>query len=176
MEGGIVALEVRDSRNDAEVRIAALEIEAAKQFAVIGQAIGIIAVGRRKELPPCRFTGGDHITQLAVAEHLVTDEVDRGNLGPLAFHDLENEVHTVLRKLNYLGLDRGGETPAATIEFDHPGYVALHLRARIDHTRLKLHFVLQIFFTDRAVTFKGNAVDDRVFDHRDNQARAIKAH
>ena len=89
------------------------------------------------------------------------------------FVDREDQVDAVLRALDDLRIDGGGEFAVAAIELDDALHVGLHLGAREDRTRLHLHFLGQVLFGDLVVTFEHDLVDDRVFDDVDGQRRAV---
>ena len=99
----------------------------------------------------------------------VAEEVD-----PLHFRNrplvhLENEIDPVLRKLDDLGLDGGGETTAAPVDLSQPLQIRLHPRPGVDRARLELNLGFELAVVDRVVSFESHAIDDRVLDHSDDQ-------
>ena len=56
----------------------------------------------RNDSRPERF-GRDHVGQAAVAEGVVADEIDGGDLGAAAFVDLEDDVDAVFAEIDRSG-------------------------------------------------------------------------
>ena len=110
--------------------------------------------------------------QAAVEIGVVADEVDLLDAGLVAFVDLEDEIDAVVRQLDDLRIDRDVEAAAAAIDFDDALHVGLHRRPRQRAARLRLHFGLELLVLDLLVALEGDAVDDRVLDHGDDEAAA----
>ena len=89
-------------RDDLEIGIAAIEVEAAQRLLVGAQAVLVIDVVAQQERQERRALGRDHVRQAAVAEGVVADEIDRGDLGAAAFVDLEDDVDAVLAEIDDL--------------------------------------------------------------------------
>jgi hypothetical protein len=128
--------------------VAFLQIEAAQQLPIEGQAIGVEGVGRAEETPKGRFRGGDLVAQASVRERAVADEVDGLNFGGRAFVDLEHQIDAVLVQLNDLCVDRRGKSALTAIEFEYALKVALHLGAGKDHPRPQLDLGLEDLVID----------------------------
>src|SRR6185503_19005261 len=94
-----VRRQFRDRGNHFEVRIATLDLEAAKLLAVECQTIGIVIVVRREKFPPLRLFGGDLRLQSTVVEYLVADEGNPRHARGRPFIYREDEIDTVLRPL-----------------------------------------------------------------------------
>ena len=106
---------------------------------------------------------------------LVADDVDGADLGGRALDDFEHQVDAVLVELDDLGLDRGGEAPAALVQFDDPVDVAANLGAGEDLARGKPDLGLDLVVLDALVAFKDDAVDDRIFLDLDDQLAGVGA-
>ena len=117
--------------------------------------------------------GGDLPAQRVVVVHLVADEDDARDAGGRPFVDREDQVDAVLRPLDDLRIDAGGEFAVAAIKFDDALDVGLHLGAGEDHARLELHFLLQVLGRDLAVALELDLVDDRVLDHVHRQRGTV---
>ena len=100
------------------------------------------------------------------------DEADVLDAGLFAFLDLEHEIDAVVRQLDDLGIDRDVETAAAMIDFDDALHVGLHRRPRQRAARLRLNFRRELVVLGLLVALEGDPVDDRVFDHRDDDPAA----
>ena len=103
---------------------------------------------------------------------VVADEDDLLDAGLLAFVDLEHEIDAVVRQLDDLRLDADVEAAVAPVDFDDALHVGLHRRARERAARLGLHFAGELVVLELLVALEGHPVDDRVFDHRDDQPAA----
>ena len=124
-----------------------------------------------RNLPPGAFLGGDLALQRVVVENLVADEVDARDAGGGAFMDREDQVDAVLRPLDDLRIDPGGEFAVAAIELDDALDVGLNLGAGEDGARLDLDFLVEVLVRDLAVPLEHHLVDDRVFHHPDGEGR-----
>src|SRR4249920_3373604 len=106
---------------------------------------------------------------------MVSDEIDAAHTGKLALVNLEDEIDSVFRKLNDFGLDGCSEPSLPAVEIKDAFDIVLHSRPGIDDARTQLDLGIQIFVVELAVTFEGDAVDDRVFDHLNDQSVADAA-
>src|SRR5215216_4658030 len=106
--------------------------------------------------------GGDARPQIAVAEGLVADEIDGLYRRLDAFVDLVDEIDTVLRKPDDLGLDARRVITGAAIDREDALDVALDLRTCENRALLKLGFLLEILVLDLAVPLEVHSIDHRV--------------
>ena len=127
----------------------------------------------------CRKPATDMVSDVLISSFsrwsrvgLVADEDDLLDAGLVAFVDLEHEVDAVVRKLDDLRLDADVEAAVAPVDLDDALHVGLHGRARQRAARLRLHFVGELVVLELLVAFERDPVDDRVFDHRDDQPAA----
>ncbi len=161
-----------DRRQQPKIGISLGQVKPAQQVPVIGQPVGIIAVvGRQKPIPPA-LGGRDHPAQLAVAELLVADKIYAPDAGKFAFIDLEDEINSIFRQLDDFGLDRGPEPPMPAIKVEDAFDVILYSGAGVDDARAQLDLGGELLVVELMVSLEGDAVDDRVFDHLDDQAVA----
>ena len=116
--------------------------------------------------------GLDLVLEPLVAIGFVADEDDLLDAGLLAFLDLEHEIDAVVRKLDDLRIDADVEAAVAPIDLDDALHVGLHGRARQRAAGLRLHFVGELVVLELRVAFERDPVDDRIFDHRDDQPGA----
>ena len=72
------------------------------------------------------------------AKLLVAEDVDRADLGEVAFVDFEHDVDAVLVELDDLRLDARGEAALAAIELEDPVDVGANRRAGEDLARREL--------------------------------------
>ena len=78
--------------------------------------------------------------------------------------------------LDHLGLDHRRETARAAVQFKNPLDIGTDLGAGINHPRPKLHLLGKIVFLEPGVAFKNYPVDDRIFNHPDDQGVAAALH
>ena len=174
-EAFAVGGQLRHGRGDAEIGEALLQVVAAQQFAVIGDAIRVvIVVGRQESVPPL-FLGLQDFTQLRVGVLAVADEIDALDQGRRTFGDLEHQVDAVLLQLDDLRLDGGGEAAVAAIQFEDALDVVLDLGAGVDHARPQLRLGLHLLVLEALVTLEGDAVDDGVLDDPHDQIGSVPA-
>ena len=127
---------------------------------------------RLQEAEPIALGGLDHVLQAAVRKGVLADEADFLHAGLLAFVDFEHEIDAIVRQFDDLRLDPHVEAAVAVIDFDDALHVGLHGRPRQRAARLRLHFGLELLVLGLLVAFEGDAIDDRVFDHGDDQPAA----
>ena len=161
--------------NDVEIRVAVAHVKAAQLFAIEQKTVLIEIVVGRQNAPPRRLFGGDLPTQRTVVEYLVADEDDARDVGGRPFVDGIDQVDAVLRALDDLRIDAGSELAVPAIEFDDALNIGLHFRAREDHARLELDFLLEVLRRDLAVALERDLVDDRILDHVHRQRGAVPA-
>ena len=168
-----VGRQLGDGRDHLEVGVAARVVEAAQQLLVEREAVRVVGVVGAEEPVPSALLGLDHPAQRAVAELLVADEGDAADPGHRALVDLEHEVDPVLVELDDLGLDLGRVAAVAAVELEDAADGVLHARAGVDHARPELDLGLETSVVEPLVALEGDAVDDRVLDHPDDQDVAL---
>src|SRR5690606_20496383 len=87
-----VGSQLRNRGHDAEVRVAARQIELTKQLPIEREAVRVVGVVGAQYAPPATFAGLHDLAQPPVAELLIADEVDPLHAGNLPFVDLEHEI------------------------------------------------------------------------------------
>ena len=157
-------------RDDLEIDIAFRQIEIAQLLAIDLQAIGIVGIVGGKESIEGAFLSHDLAAQVAVGEGLVADEADPPDFGLLALLDLENQIDPVLIEIDHLRFHRRAKPPAAPIEVENPGDVRLYAALSEHGARLQLDLLGQVLVFDMVVTFEGDLIDDRIFDHLHHQS------
>ena len=176
-EGDHKAIAVRGQfghrRDDPEIGVALGQIEFAQQLTVVGEPIRVVGIGGRQKAVPPALLGFDRAAQGAVGEHPVANEIDAAHAGRLALVDLEDEVDPVFRQLDDLRLDGRGKAAAAAVELEDPPDVVLHPGAGINDARTQLDLGIEILVGQLRVTLEGDAVDDRVLEHPDDQRVAF---
>src|SRR5690606_10126386 len=168
-EAGAIQIQLGNSRDDTEVRVAFLQVESAQQLAIEGKAIGVINIGAAEEAIPGTFSRRDDPPQGACRKGVVPHEVDGIDLRDRPLLDLANEVDPILVEFDQLGLHRSGKAPPPLIEIEDTLHILLHPGARVDDPWSQFDLLQQRFVLDPPVSFEGDAVDHRVFDHLDDQ-------
>jgi len=106
---------------------------------------------------------------------VVADEGDAAHAGYRPLVDLEHEIDTVLLERDDLRIDRGGKAAVAAVDVEDAFDVALHLGARVDDARLELNLGVERLVAELVVALEGDAVDDRVLHHPDDEHVAFAA-
>ena len=173
-DGVLVGLGVQLAirRHDAKIGIAAIVIEAAQCLFVGPQAVFVIDVVAEQERQDGRFLGGDHVAETAVAEGLVADEIDGGDLGAPTLVDLEHDVHAILAQIHGARRDRRVLAADAGVGLADGLDVGIHLRLGERRTRLELHVSGKLGVLDLLVALEQDVVDDRIFVDLDHQGPA----
>src|SRR6185312_13656252 len=161
-----------DRREDSHVGVAMLEVEAAQEVAVGLDAVRIVDVGGLQEAQPVADRGLDHAPEPARRISVRADEADVLHAGLLAFADVEDEVHAVVRQFDDLRRDGHVETAAAVIDLDDALDVGLHGRLRQRAARLGLNFGLELVVLGLLVALERDLVDHRILGDDDEQAPA----
>src|SRR3546814_7928598 len=105
----LVAGQLGNRRDDAEIGIAVLQIEETQLLLVIGKAVGVVGRVRRQEgQKPARRAGRHLVDQVAVVELLVADDVALADIRFRTLVDLEYHVAEVLVELVHLGVHYAG--------------------------------------------------------------------
>ncbi len=167
--------ELGDGRDDAEVGIAFGQVELAQQLAVIGEPVGIVVVVAAEEAIPARLLGLQDLAQTVGAKLAVADEGDAAHTGDRPLVDLEYEVDAILLERDDLGVDGSGKAAVAAVKVEDALDVALHLGARVDDARLELNLGFERLVAELVVALEGDAVDDRVLHHPDDERVAFAA-
>src|ERR1041384_7143426 len=168
-------IELGDSRDDAHVRIAVLQVPAAQQLAIRIDPGGIVQIVVLEEAQQVALAGLDHITQPPGRKGAIAHELDVLDRGLAAFRDLEDEVDAVVRPVDDLGLDADVVAAVAAIDLDDALDIGLHQRTRQRSARFRLDFGEQLLVLDALVALELDAADDRVLDHRHDEAAALPA-
>ena len=148
----------------------------AEQFAVEGQPVRIVRIVGRQETVPGGLPRLNDLPQVAVVEFLVADKRDFADLGQFAFTDLEDQVDTVLGKLDHLGHDGRRETPASPVYVHNPLKIGLHPGTGKHDTGPQLYLVVQNFVRNPLVSLERDPVDDRVFNHPHDNVGPVLAY
>ncbi len=163
-------------RDHAEVGIAFGQVEGAKLLLVGRQAVGIVGIVRLEEAEQtARLPGVHFLLEALVAEIVVAEDVDRPDLGKLAFVDFEHDIDAVLVELHDLGLDAGGKPTLAAVELENSLDVRTRRRTGEDLPRGKLDLRRDLVVLEALVALQDDAVDDRVFADRDDEVAGIAA-
>ena len=93
----------------------------------------------------------------------VAKNVDRADLGQIAFVDLEHHVDAVLVELDDLGVDAGGKTALTAVKLKDAVDVGTDRAAGEDLPRGELDLRRNLIVLQALVALKDDAVDDRVF-------------
>ena len=107
--------------------------------------------------------------QGVVVIDLVADEIDAGDAGGRPFGDREDQIDAVLRPLDDLRIDAGGEFAVAAIEFDDALDIGLHLGAGEDAARLDLDFLVRSLVETLSLPSNTTWLMIGIFDHLDRQ-------
>ena len=174
-EVALVGRQLGDRAGDAEIGIALRQIELAQLLLVVVQAILIVGRVGRQQAEPARFLRRHLAAQLAVAEHLVADDVDLADLGLRPFVDFEHHVDAILVEVDHLRINDRGESALAAIQFQDAADVLPHRGTGEDLPRRELDFLGNLVAFQRLVTFQDDAVDDRVFAHLQHDVAGLDA-
>ena len=169
----LVAGQLGDRRNDAEIGVAVLQVKQAELLLVIGQTIGIVAGVRRQDRQQARLLGRHFVLQVAVAELLVAEDADLANLRLRSFVDFEHDIDAVLVERHHLGLDGRSEAALTLVQLDDAGDVGADFRAGEDLARRELDLGPDLVFLQALVALQDHAVDHRVFGDLDRQRTII---
>ena len=93
-----------------------------------------------------------------------------GGLG--AFGDFEDQIDAAVRQIDDLRNHGDVVAAAAAIDLDDALHVRLHDAARQRAALLRLDLGLELLVLDPGVALELDAVDDRILDHRDDDAAA----
>ena len=175
-EVAAVGRQLGQRRDDAEIGIALGQVEGAKLLLVGGEPVRIVGVVRLQEAEDAARLPRVHLlAQPPVREMRVAEDVDRADLGEVAFVDLEHDIDAVLVELDDLGLDARREAALAAIEFEDPVDVGANRAAGEDLPRRELDLRRDLVVLEALVALKDDAVDDRVFAHVDDQVAGLGA-
>src|SRR5262249_38929025 len=95
--------------------------------------------------------------------------------GLAALVDLEDKINAIVRQLDDLGLDADIEAAAAPIDLDEARHIGLHHGPRQRASLLRLDLGLELLVLDLLVALEGNAVDDGIFNDRQDEPAALHA-
>lgn len=165
-------VEVGGGRDDLEIGIAVVEVEAAQKFLVGLKLLLVVDVVAHDERQHARALGVDDVGQPGARIGVVADEIDRGNLGAVALVDVEDNVHPVVAEIHDLGRHRGVVAPDTLVGRLDRLDIGIGRRLRIDPARLHLHRVGELGVLDLLVALEQDLVDDLVFRNPDHQRRA----
>jgi hypothetical protein len=158
--------------HDANVGKAMLQVESAQQVAIRLDPVRIIDVARLHEAEEIGLGGLDDVLEPVVRIIPVADETDALDAGFLAFVDLENEIHAIVRELDDLRHHAHVVAPVAPILLDDALGVRLHDRAGQRATNLRLNLAEELLVLGFDVPLECDPVDDRIFDNRHIQPTA----
>ena len=131
-EVAAVRRQLGERRHDAEIRIALCQVEGAKLLLVGRETIRIVGVVRLQEAEHAAGLARVHLlAQPPVGKCVVAEDVDRADLGEVAFIDFEHDVDAVLVELDDLRIDPRGESALPAIEFEDPVDVRARPRERV---------------------------------------------
>src|SRR6185437_7995485 len=171
-EASALRIVFRQRRNHLHVREAVLQVEAANQIAIGLDAVWVVDVVAAQEAQQVGFVGLDDVLEAIGRIVAVADEVDGFDRGLAAFVDCEDQIDAVVRLVDHLGRDGHVIAARMAIDFHDSLRVGLHHRARQRAARLGLDFSGELLVLDLLVALEGDAVDDRVFDHGDDNSPA----
>ena len=155
-----------------KISVARRKIKTTQQFTVKRHAVRVVIVIRCQDFPPSTFGGANDFEKLTIVKGLIANEVDFPNACRFAFFNLENQIDTVLLKLDDLGFNRRGKPAITAVKFKNTLHVGLNLGTRVNHTRTQLKLGTERIIFQTLITFKGNTVNDRVFNDI-NQKHAL---
>ena len=112
--------------------------------------------------------------ELPIRKFVVPDEVDVFNAGDRTFGNLENQIDPVLRLLNDFGLNRRAKSTGLPVQLDDPLRVFLNLSPREQGPGFGRDLIIDFVSFKGAVPFEDDAVDDRVFNHLDQNVAVTR--
>src|SRR5262249_4126177 len=173
VETRAVAIELGARGDDANVGVAALQVELAHELLIQGHPVRVVDVGALDEVEQAGLGGGNDVAQLAVAEGAVADEVDGLHLGRRPLVDLKHDVDAVVVELDDLGVN-GSRIPALpAVDVEDSLHIGLGAGAREHRARLELNLGGESLLVDLAIALEYDLIDHRVLDHRDEDACAV---
>src|SRR6202007_1593694 len=111
--------ELRQCLDHAEVGIALRQIECAKLLLVGSEPVRIVGVVRLEEAEDAARLPRVHLlAQALVGIMRIAKDIDRPDLGEVAFVDLEDDVDSILVELDDLWIDTCRETALSAIELE----------------------------------------------------------
>src|SRR6516225_9255644 len=134
-----------------------------------------ISVFSRKKAIPTGFLCLNNSPQFAIGILMISDEINAAYSCKLSFVDLEYEIDSVFRELDYLGFHGCPKPSAPTVEIEDAFDIVLDPSARVNHAGAQLYFGAEVFLVELVVALKRYAVDDRIFDDFDDQSVADQA-
>ena len=169
-------VEMRLVAHDLEVGIAVLQVVAADQFEVGGNAVGIVDVGILEERQEVHFRRLHQADQLAGRIGLVAREIDDLDAGLVALVDRIDDVDAAVRQVDGAVADLGGGAAGPAIDFLDSLDVRGGDGGAERPTRTQLHLGQELLALDLAVALEGDAIDAVVFRNLDHDVRAAAAH
>jgi hypothetical protein len=100
------------------------------------------------------------------------DEFDILDCRLATLGDLEHEIDAIVRAVDDARCHADVVAAVAPVDLDDALNVGLHHRQRKCATRLRLDFLKKLFVLDTLVAFEGDAADDLILDHREDNAPA----
>ncbi len=154
------------------IRIAVAAVVRPQQFAVFGDAVGIIDVATEQEAQHIGRRGLDHGVELPRAEHVVADEVDPLHRRLLAFGDGKDQIDAVVAAIDDLGCDADVVASNMPIGFHDAADIGLHGGAPQAAARLGLDDRGKVSVLDLLIAFEGDAVQELRLGQMDDQSIA----
>ena len=165
-------IELGHRGHDPHVRVAVLQVPAAQQVAVGLDAVRIVQIVVLEEAEQVRLPGLDHVAQAPGRIGAIADEFDILDCRLAALGDLEHEIDAIVRPVDDPRCHADVVAAVAPVDLDDALHVGLHHRQRKRAARLRLDFLQKLLVLDALVAFEGDAADDLIFDHRDDDAPA----
>ena len=173
-EAVAAGLQLGDRGDHAEIIEAPVAIELTQLFAIVLDAVGVIVVVGREEFIERALLGDDHAAQLIGRELHITQKVDTQDAALGAFVDLENQVHPALRQFDDLRRHRRRNASRATVKLDDASDILFHLGASEDASWANLNLVLEFVLLEVGISLEQDPIDDRIFDHSDDQIGSLQ--
>ena len=162
--------------DDSKIGISLGQIECAKLLLIGGEPVGIVGVVRLQEAEDSPRLARVHLLPEAlVRERLVAENVDRPDLGEVAFVDFEHHVDAVLVELDDLRLDAGGKAALRAIKLEDPVDVGTDCGAGEYLPRRELDLGRDLVVLEALVALQDDPVDHRVFANVDDDVAGFAA-
>ncbi len=153
---------------DSRVGVAVVAIVEPQLLAVFCDAVGVVDIAADQKAQHVGCGGLDHGGELALAEHVIADEIDLPHCGLLAFGDGEDKIDAVGSTIDDFRYHADVVAPGMPIGFHDAADVGLHRGALQRAPCLGLHHASKFGVLDFLVAFECDAVEQLCFGQVDH--------
>ncbi len=146
-----------------------LHVETAQEISIGLDTVGVVDIAGFKKPEPPGFGGLDDPLQTRFGKFAVADERDALDACLGAFPDLENKIDAPFAAADRVGRDLHLVAAIAVINLDDPRHVLTHGSLGHRTARLQADLLGEILVLDLLVALEPQALDQRRFDHSDDE-------